>query len=59
MFFKAKDADAMTAAFNEYAAKVIKKKERKSVRKELKEMKEKQAPVKDTVKEKIPEIGDR
>ena len=59
VFFKAKEADAMTAAFNEYAAKELKKKERKSVRKELRETKEKKTPVKEAVKEKIPDIGER
>ena len=59
VFFKAKEADAMTAAFNEYAAKELKKKEKKSVRKGLREAKEKKAPEKEAIKEKIPEIGER
>ncbi len=59
VFFKAKEADAMTAAFNEYAAKALKKREKKSVRQELKEAKETEASVKEAIKEKIPEIGDR
>ncbi len=59
VFFKAKEADAMTAAFNEYAAKALKKREKKSVRQELKEAKETEASVKEAIKERIPEIGDR
>ena len=59
VFFKAKEADAMTAAFNEYAAKALKKREKKSVRQELKEAKETEASVKEAVKEKIPDIGER
>lgn len=35
VFFKAKDADALTAAFNEYSAKALKKSERPSVLKQL------------------------
>ena len=31
IFFKAQDTDAMTAAFQEYTAKVVKKKERPSI----------------------------
>lgn len=35
VFFKAKDADALTAAFNEYSAKALHKSERPSVLKQL------------------------
>ena len=40
VFFKAKDADAMTAAFNEYSRKAIRKEERPSVLKQLRKFKE-------------------
>ena len=40
VFFKAKDADAMTAAFNEYSQKALKKEERPSVLQQLKKLKE-------------------
>ena len=40
VFFKAKDADALTAAFREYSASVMKKKDRPSVLKMLQKMKE-------------------
>lgn len=60
VFFKAKDADAMTAAFNEYAAKALKKKERPSIRDLLQRMKEKAAErSKNRVREKVQEHGDR
>ena len=36
VFFKARDADAMTAAFNEYSAKVMNRSRKPSVLKELK-----------------------
>ena len=55
VFFKAKDADAMTAAFNEYAAKTLQKEERPSIRDRLRTMKEKAAARREKVKEKIPE----
>ena len=38
VFFKAKDADALTAAFNEYSAKALQKAERPSVLKQLREI---------------------
>ena len=38
VFFKAKDADALTAAFNEYSAKALKKSERPSVLKQLRQI---------------------
>ena len=40
VFFKAKDADAMTAAFNEYSQKALKKEDRPSVLHQLKKLKE-------------------
>ena len=40
VFFKARDADAMTAAFNEYSLKVLKKDERPSVLEQLRKFKE-------------------
>ena len=55
VIFKAKDADAMTAAFNEYAAKTLQKEERPSIRDRLRTMKEKAAARREKVKEKIPE----
>ena len=39
IFFKAQDTDAMTAAFQEYTAKVVKKKERPSVLEKLAQFK--------------------
>ncbi len=39
VFFKAKDADGMTAAFNEYSAAVLKKADRPSVLAELRKIK--------------------
>ena len=39
VFFKAKDADAMTAAFNEYSQKALKKEERPSVLDQLRKLK--------------------
>ena len=40
VFFKARDADALTAAFKEYTAKTDRKKERPSVLKKLRKFKE-------------------
>ena len=39
VFFKAKDADAMTAAFNEYSQKALRKDERPSVMEQIKKYK--------------------
>ncbi len=57
VFFKARDSDAMDAAFNEYSAELLKKREKPSILNELKKMKEKvmAVPVKAVVKDK--EIG--
>ena len=38
-FFKARDTDAMTAAFNEYSQKVMRKEERPSILQQLKDIK--------------------
>ncbi len=40
VFFKAKDADAMTAAFNEYSQKALKRDDRPSVLEQLRKLKE-------------------
>lgn len=40
IFFKARDADALTAAFSEYSAKKVKKQERPSVLKKLAQFKD-------------------
>lgn len=58
VFFKAKEASAMTAAFNEYTAKVMKK-ERPSVRENLRKMMEKVAETPKKIREKIQERGER
>ena len=52
VFFKARDADALNAAFTEYAAKTVRRKsEKPSVRKELDQFKEEvKAPVPDAAK---------
>ena len=59
VFFKAKEASAMTAAFNEYTAKVMRKKERPSVRENLKRMMEKVAETPKKIREKIQDRGER
>lgn len=48
VFFKARDADALTAVFSEYTAKKVKKQERPSVLKQL-------AKFKEMVKSMVPE----
>ena len=55
VFFKARDADALTAAFKEYSASVMKKKDRPSVLKALKKMKELVASIPDKVRNKDKE----
>lgn len=40
VFFKSRDADAMTAAFNEYSQKVLRKEDRPSVLKQINKFKE-------------------
>ena len=59
VFFKARDASAMMAAFNEYSAKILKKDERPSIIEALKKLKEKVAEVPGRIREKIQERGDR
>ena len=59
VFFKARDADAMTAAFTEYSNKKLKMKEKPSVLKQLKKLKELVAAVPDKVRHKSQERGDR
>ena len=59
VFFKARDASAMMAAFNEYSAKILKKDERPSVIEALRKLKEKVAEVPGRIREKIQERGDR
>ena len=41
VFFKARDADAMTAAFQAYSTEILKRKQRPSVRKTLQQLIEK------------------
>ncbi len=56
VFFKARDTDAITAAFKEYTADMMKKKEKPSVIENLKKMKQKvQENVVDKVKNKHKE----
>ena len=55
VFFKARDGDALTAAFKEYTAKTDRKKERPSVLKKLKEAKA-DMPKKSTSKAKEAEL---
>lgn len=58
VFFKARDNDALTAAFKEYSASVLNTKQRKpSVLKELQKYKELVAKLPGKVREKIQEIG--
>lgn len=53
VFFKARDADALTAAFSEYSSKKVKKQERPSVLKKLAHFKEQvKNAVKDRTKKK-------
>ena len=55
VFFKAKDADALTAAFNEYSAKALNKEKRPSVLKQLKKFKALVASIPDKVRNKDKE----
>lgn len=59
IFFKARDADAMTAAFEEYSNQKLKTKQKPSVLKQLEKLKTLVASVTDKVKEKIQEHGSR
>ena len=58
VFFKAPDADAMTAAFKEYTAKPVRKAERPSVLEKLQHFKSliQAAVVEDVYKRQVPEI---
>lgn len=58
VFFKARDADALTAAFQEYTAKTDRKKERPSVLKVLRRFKEQAASL-DTPKVRKKELDAR
>ena len=58
VFFKARDADALTAAFKEYTAKSDRKKERPSVLKKLRRFKEVAADI-DTPKVRKKELDAR
>ena len=58
VFFKARDADALTAAFKEYTAKTDRKKERPSVLKKLRKFKEVAADI-DTPKVRKNELDAR
>lgn len=58
VFFKARDADALTAAFKEYTAKSDRKKERPSVLKKLRRFKEVAADI-DTSKVRKKELDAR
>lgn len=58
VFFKARDADALTAAFKEYTAKSDRKKERPSVLKKLRRFKEAAADI-DTPKVRKEELDAR
>ena len=58
VFFKARDADALTAAFKEYTAKTDRKKDRPSVLKTLRKFKEMAADI-DTPKARRKELDAR
>ena len=58
VFFKARDADALTAAFKEYSAKTDRRKERPSVLKLLRKLKEQSKAI-DTPKVRKKEIDAR
>ena len=59
VFFKARDADAMTAAFDEYSNKKLRAQERPSVLKELQRLKVLVAALPTKVREKIQERDGR
>lgn len=59
VFFKARDADAMTAAFDEYGNKKLRARARPSVLKQLQKLKALVAAMPKRVKEKIQEREDR
>ena len=55
VFFKARDADALTAAFKEYSAQAMRKEKRPSVLKQLKKFKALVASIPDKVRNKDKE----
>jgi len=57
VFFKARDADAMTAAFNEYGAKQLHKQQRPSVLEQLSKLKALVAAIPDKVRNRQQERG--
>ena len=59
VFFKARDADAMTAAFDEYSNKKLRAKEKPSVLKQLQKLKLLVAALPNKVREKIQERDGR
>ena len=60
VFFKARDADTLTAAFKDYSAKLVNKEKRPSVLKQLRELKALAAElIPGKMKEKKQERGDR
>lgn len=59
VFFKARDADAMTAAFDEYSNKKLRAQERPSVLQELQKLKLLVAALPNRVKEKVQERDGR
>jgi hypothetical protein len=52
VFFKAKDTDALTAAFKEYAAKEIRREKRPSIQEQMQKHKAKMKPLEHSVKPK-------
>ena len=57
VFFKARDADALTAAFQEYSNQVLRKKERASIKEKLRRFKPLQTIIdKDKVRSKEKEL---
>ena len=59
IFFKARDADAMTAAFAEYSNRKLKTKVKPSVLKQLEKLKALAASIPEKIKEKLQEHGSR
>ena len=59
VFFKAQDSDALTAAFQEYSASVLKKNKKPSVLAQLHDLIQQVAELPGKVREKKQEHGDR
>lgn len=59
VFFKAKDSDALTAAFKEYAAKEIKREKKPSIQEQLRKVQTKVKPLERTEKQKMPKTPER